>query len=359
MSKTENKQSKLKKLGEGSFGCVVSQPLKCSDKEKMITGKKQIEPNQVGKLFYDKNDYQDEVRLSKLVRKIDPSETKLLVPTSACAVSKHTLEKPENVNAIMKCEKITNKDTEYQYYENTNRSTIPDKVWQLKMPYAGVDIDKALDEYKNRIAVKSFMKMMIPVFEGLVLLKEHRLVHQDIKLSNILVYKKKARIIDFSLMLPFKEIYTMTNYYRLKRKYRPFPPEYYLTSLVMKYESELNGQEQLSIMKKTLGEKYEHHIEKIAHYFEPFYTLDELHSHVEYKSLLTSIIKNIDIMRNYVDKIDIYSVGTVMSELCKYQVKQPLTNSRFVEFMRGILHPDPRLRTSVEDALNQCKLLSQ
>lgn len=358
MSRSDSNQSKLKKLGEGSYGCVVSQPLKCSDKEKMITGKKQLEPNQVAKLFYNKDDYRDEVRLSKLVKKIDPSETKLLIPTSACAISKHTLEKPENVNAIMKCEKITNQDSEYQYYENTNQSIIPNKVWQLKMPYAGVNIDKALDEYKNRITVKSFMKMMTPVFEALVLLKDHNLVHQDIKLDNVLVNKKKALLIDFSLMLPFKEIYTMSNYYRLKRKYRPFPPEYYLTSLVMKYGSELNGVETQSVLKKTISEKYHHHIEKIAHYFEPFYTSDELHQHKEYKSLLSAIIKNIDVMRKYADKIDIYSVGILIADLSKYHIKSPLTNAEFVEFMRGILHPDPRLRTSAEDALNQCKLLS-
>lgn len=359
MSEPNSKQSKLKKLGEGSYGCVVSQPLKCSDKEKIITGKKQLEPNQVAKLFYDKNDYRDEVRLSKLVKKIDPSETKLLIPTSACAVSKHTLENPDNINAIMKCEKITNQDSEHQYYENTNRSTIPDKVWQLKMPYAGVDIDKALDEYKNRITVKSFTKMIIPLFEALILLKEHKLVHQDIKLENVLVNKKKALLIDFSLMIPFKEVYTLSNYYRLKRKYRPFPPEYYLTSLVMKYGNEINGIEPQSALKKTISEKYDHHIEKISYYFEPFYTSEELHQHNEYKSLLTMILKNTDVMRKYANKIDVYSVGTLIADLSKHHIKSPLTNTKFVQFMKGLLHPDPRFRTSAEDALNQCKLLSE
>ena len=64
-------RSKLKKLGEGSFGCVVSHPLRCSEKEEVITKKNRDASNQVGKLFYDKRDYKGEVRLSKLVRKID------------------------------------------------------------------------------------------------------------------------------------------------------------------------------------------------------------------------------------------------------------------------------------------------
>lgn len=356
---SEKKQTKLKKLGEGSYGCVVSHPLKCSDKEKMITQKKQIEAKQVGKLFYDKADYQSEIKLSKIIRKIDPSETKLLVPTSACAISRNTLENPENVNTIMKCEKITNQDSAYQYYSDIERSTIPKKVWQLKMPYAGIDIDKSLEKYKNKITVKSFMKMMIQVFEGLVLLKKNRMVHQDIKIPNVLVYNKKAKLIDFSLMLPFKEIYTVNNYYRLKRKYRPFPPEYYLVSLVMRYEGELHQLNTSSHIRDVIDDKYKHHIEKISYYFEPFYTLEELYDHTEYKTLLPLIMRNIETMNKYTDKIDIYSVGILMAELSKNYVKDPLNNTKFVEFMRGIMHPDPRLRTSVEVALDQCKLLSQ
>lgn len=350
--------SKLKKLGEGSFGCVVSHPLKCSDKEIMITQKKQIQENQVGKLFYDKQSYKEEVRLAKLVKKIDPSETKLVIPTSACSVLKQTLEEPENINAIMKCEKITNKDSEYKYYVDSTQTVIPKKVWQLTMPYAGIDIDKALEKYKSGIPVKSFVKMMLPLLEALVLLKSNRMVHQDIKIQNVLVYKKKARLIDFSLMLPFEKIYTMNNYYRLKRKYRPFPPEYYLASLVFKYENEFTGQKVLSVIKKDIVEKYKHHLEKIAYYFEPYYTTGELLEDTNYNTLLPFMIKNMNKMQVYADKIDIYSVGILLVELSITYVKHPLKNQEFISFMRGILHPDPRFRTSAEDALEQCKILS-
>ena len=353
-------RSKLKKLGEGSFGCVVSHPLRCSEKEEVITKKNRDASNQVGKLFYDKRDYKGEVRLSKLVRKIDPSETKLLVPTSACAVSKRTMEKPENVNAIMRCEKITNKGSEYQYYSNTDRSTIPNKVWQIKMPYAGSDIDKAIEKYKNGISVKSFLKMLVPLFEALVLLKNSKMVHQDIKISNVLVYNRKACLIDFSLMLPFKDIYTRNNYYRLKRKYRPFPPEYHLASLVMKYEGEIRGKKYtLDTITMDLLDKYKHHLDKLSHYYEPFYTSKEVINIAGHDTLLPMIIKSMDSMQQFADKIDIYSVGTLMAEISSLYINQPLKDKKYVEFVCGILHPDPRLRTSPEDALEQCKILSQ
>lgn len=356
---TTSKRTKLKKLGEGSFGCVVSHPLKCSDKEIMITKKKSSDSNKVGKLFYDKRDFLEEVRLSRLVRNIDPSETKMLVPTSACSVSKNTMEKSDNINAIMKCEKITDKGSSDKFFSNSKRSTIPDKVWQIKMPYAGMDIDKALEKRKDGITIKAFAKMLIPLFEALVLLKNSKMVHQDIKISNVLAYDGKARLIDFSLMLPFKDIYTENNYYRLKRKYRPFPPEYHLSSLVMKFESNLKEKQTIDTVKKDIIKRYLLHMERIAHYFEPFYQYNELVHDTSYVMLLPIMIKNMDRMSQYADKIDVYSVGTLVSELSTLYVKHPLKNTAYVSFVRGILHPNPILRTSPEDALEQCKNLSK
>lgn len=356
-SKANNvKKSKLKKLGEGSFGCVVSHPLKCSEPEEFITKKdsKSKDQKEVGKLFYDKEDFKEEVKLSKLVQKIDPSEKKLLVPISACGVSKQILEDKENINAIMKCERITRSD-EYKYY-NTNTATIPKKVWQIKMPYAGMEIDKAVEKYKFGITPKILMSMVEPLFEALILLKNNNTVHQDIKISNILVYKKKAILIDFSLMMPTKNIYSTKNYYRLKRKYRPYPPEYHLVSLVMKYQHEIKTMDKTL---KDIIEKQEYHIDKIAYYFTPFYTKEELLENGGLDTLLPMVINNIDSMTEYADKIDLFSIGTVLAELSLLYMRKPTSNPDYVQLMRGILHPDPRKRFSCENAYELCKKISK
>lgn len=350
--------SKLKKLGEGSFGCVVSHPLKCSDKEVVITSKKTPPSKQVGKLFYDKEDYKDELRLAKVVKKIDPSEKKIVIPISGCTVSKNILEKEENINAIMRCEKITNKDSVAAYFVNSSAGTVPRQVWQLKMPYAGSEIDRALEKYKGRLTVRSLAKMMLPLIEAVILLKSKKMIHQDIKQANVLLDKNKARMIDFSLMIPYDEVYTMNNYYRLKKRYRPFPPEYYLASLVMKYEHNLEDPKTMHSIKRDIVEKYKLHLERISYYFTPFYSTHEVLDDPNYKSLLQLMMKSMNSMEKLVDKVDIYSVGILLAELAMLYAKDPMHNKRFVAFVRGLINPDPRFRTSPEDALKQCKKLS-
>lgn len=349
----ETDKSILKKLGEGGFGCVVSRPMKCSGAEQMITSKKHTDRKEVGKLFYEKRHFDEEVRLAKLVKKIDPSEEKMLVATSGCAVAKNVMENPKNVKAVSKCETISKRDELSMSDEYSKETIIPNKIWQLKMPYSGVELDIALEKYKQGITVKALMSMITPLLEALILLKRHKLVHQDIKKYNVLVYKKKAVLIDYSLMIPFEDVYTMKNYGHLKHRYRPFPPEFYLTSLVMKYGDDMNKKE----MKQYVLDKYKEHIIKLAPYFHPYYTQDEVIAITDQLTMLPLIIKNPKNMKEYVDKIDIYSVGTTLAHVTQY-IKPSTMSTEFIQFMRGILYPDPHQRTSPEDALEMCKKLS-
>lgn len=352
---SETNKTTLKKLGEGSYGCVVSHPLKCSEKEDIITKNIDKDRKLIGKLFYSREYYNDEVKLGKIVKSIDPSGKKMLAPVSGCAVSKKILENPNNIKAISKCEAITNTD-KYSLINDTDSDVeFPNKVWQLKMPYAGLDMHSYLEKYKNGVTVKSLMSTMIPLFESVILLKQHKLVHQDIKPDNVLIYKKKTVLIDYSLMLPFEDIYTMKNYSRLKSHYRYYPFEYYLTSLVFKYNTNIS-------MKKDdlvyyIMEKYRDYIIKKAHHLHPYYTVDELLEHATEYDLLSIIMKNPKNMKEYVDKIDIYSIGITIKELTRYIKPNTMTNE-FINFVRNILHPDPRKRISAEDALNICKKLS-
>ncbi len=351
------KVSKLKKLGEGSFGCVVSRPLDCTGKETMITTKTTDNKKQVAKIFYEKDKYETEVRLAKLSKKIDPSEERILIPTSACAVSKDTLNNPLNINAISKCENIANISSASAFTYNENAKSMPRRVWQLVMPYGGTDIDLALEKRKNKISVKSLARMMIPIFEGLVMLKSKNEVHQDIKVENVLAYKTKAILIDFSLMLPFNKIYAPTNYNKLKRKYRPYPPEYYLASLMIKHGDEFKKLRSEEI-KAYMIEHYKAHLERIQSFFYPYYTLSQLIEESNYGSLIVTVMNDYKKLEEYVDRVDVYSVGTLLADITPL-ISNPLTNQAFVDFMKGILHPDPRQRTGPEDALDMCRSIAK
>lgn len=351
-------QSKLKLLGEGSFGCVVSHPLECSGKEIIVSTKHNPNMKQVSKLFYEKNKFENEVRLGRMVKKIDPSEKRILVPIKGCEVSRRTIHKPSNINAISKCENLasitsTQNITKSSIYDNT---LALNKIWQLTMPYAGKEFDTSLKKYKNPISVRSLAKIILPLFEALVMLKEKRMVHQDIKNANVLIHNRKAILIDYSLMLPFDDIYVENNYNRLKRRYRPFPPEYFMASIIIKHKSDFKHMKSMEV-KESITERYKNHLENIQHYFAPYYTLNELYELSNYGSLMIIALSNYKKFVEFADKIDIFSVGTMLTDSYDL-IATPFSHPDYIVLMRGILHPDPRQRMSAEDALALCKKIA-
>ena len=352
-------KNKLKVLGEGSYGCVISHPLPCDNKETIITDKDKDKDTRkkVGKLFYDKYKYDNEVRFGKMTKKIDPSEEKILTPISGCSVDKKAFKQPDNVNVISKCELFTSIGSTDYNTESFNIDQLKNKkIWQITMPYGGTDIEKTLMNYKKHIPVRSFAKMITPLFEAIVLLKKNKMVHQDIKLDNVLVYKRKAILIDFSLMLPFSQIYTERNYKRLKRRYRPFPPEYYIASLAMKKEKYYNMRIE-EIKNMDLTQQIIHRFESMQQYVYPYYTISEFIAASNHESLLSIALTDYKKFDNFADKIDVYSIGTTICELDQY-LDNPHNNQDYVTLMRGILHPDPRYRMTPEDAVILCNKIS-
>lgn len=351
-------RSKLKVLGEGSFGCVVSHPLECSGKEIFVSSKKDPTKKQVSKLFYEKQKYQAEVKLGRLVKKIDPTEERIIVPIKGCEVSRKTLYKPANANAISKCENLASlTSTGSSKPSHLYESELPlQSIWQLTMPYAGKEVDKVIQRYKHHITTRSFMKMMTPLFEAVVMLANRRMVHQDIKIGNVLIHDKKAILIDFSLMLPFEEIYQEKNYNRLKRRYRPFPPEYYMASIIIKHKADFKRMKPAEI-KSSIAERYKNHLENIQSYFFPYYSTSELFELSNYGSLMITALSNYKKFVDFADKIDIFSVGTLLADVHDL-LADPLSNTEYVSLMRGILHPDPRQRMSAEEALELCKKIA-
>lgn len=350
--KKESKRiSKLRKLGEGSYGCVVSHPLPCSGKETVISTANK-ERKEVAKLFYEKDKFNKEVSLAKKVKKVDPSEEKMLVATKACPVSKKVLEDPLNASAISKCEVLG-----HSVSDKDDVAPVSKNVWQIAMPYSGVQLDKAVQRYKRHIPVKTLASMIAPLFEAIILLQQSKLVHQDIKYENVLVQKKKALLIDFSLMMSYDRIYTLANYNRLRRRYRSFPPEYYMVSLMMKYQNDIEGSDK-DYIKMFLLDKYKVHLERIQYFFGAYYTLSEIIEKSNSKSLLQELFDNGNkAMKKYANKIDVFAVGTMLNDIHPY-VKRPMENVEYLRLMRGLLHPDPRERLTAEEALTACKKIA-
>ena len=105
-------------------------------------------------------------------------------------------------------------------------------LYQLKMPYGGIDFLSYLDKNRSKINIISILNILINVFEGIKELIERRLIHQDI-FGNILINNGKARIIDFETLIRFDELYDIykinsnifEEIYEDVKKHKTLPPE--------------------------------------------------------------------------------------------------------------------------------------
>ena len=206
-------------LGEGSFGCVLTPEIKCTGKETIIN-KESKSKKTVSKIFINKEDYDQEIMASKIIKKVDSTGKNILLPYKSCEV------KPEDIlknNQAYKCDKIS--------YKNKLKN-----LYQLIMPYGGRRYDDYMRQYTP--SLKEFMYISEPLFKALILLEEKQICHYDIRGANVLVGSdRKAIIIDHSLIIKFAKLYNSKNLRRLKKSYYPYPPECIVYYQIYKYKA--------------------------------------------------------------------------------------------------------------------------
>lgn len=335
-------------LGEGSFGCVLKPPVPCTKEENILkrTKKKQ---QQVGKVFYDQNDYETEVLASKRVIRIDPRGKHILGPTSHCET---TFDKVSSHPAADGCENVRERVF-------LNPST---PMYQITMPYGGQRYDKYIKLGTTHLT--DFVKHMIHVLEGVHKLQRHNTCHQDLKASNLLIdIHGNVMIIDYSLMMSFDEVYSTKNIRRLHHSYFPYPPEYKIFYLIYKKVCE----EECSIALRQVMKNLEHYGERRREIFESFHgSEDDIRKYVS--KLYTYTIK---LYRNGTDqllsayttlakKVDVYSVGTIMMDMDSYIIKKGVSKAKIALYrdaIRCMTMVDPRKRATVTSALKKLRAI--
>lgn len=330
-------------LGEGSYGCVFRPEVPCVTKKKYIADGKRREKSTdlVGKIFSDARDFRDEWKLSQKVAKIDPKGKALLLPTSACLTSR---EKVLSNPASGECEQM--------FYTPQNSTSNP--MYQLTMPYGGSDLYKYAMQYmiqnKKPIPMKMFVKMMEPVFDGLILLDAKKWCHQDIKTPNIMVTPQgKAILIDYGLMVPYKEVYAPTNRRRLRYSYFPYPPEY-----KMAYYQWHPCTDTCSIEKEVMKNIYQFGNDRARYYFS---YVDETEVRSNIRKFLNDLGKHRNDLQAYLTKfanrVDVYSLGTSILDVLKYIDTKSLTSAQqdaWRLLIRSMILPNPIDRTTPKKA---------
>lgn len=264
-------------LGEGSFGCVLKPMAPCKSERKRIARGK----SEVGKIFVSREDFIKELDAAHTVAKIDPEGKTILVPTEYCKTNIDAMNDPA---MTWKCEV-------FQDYVRTPKQPL----YQLLMPYGGV----RLNEYVKlkQPTYQDLIRIILPVAEGIVSLEKHKYCHQDIKASNILVTPQhRAIIIDYSLMIPFKDVYRPKNQHYLHHTYFSYPPEYKAV-----YYKERDP----VYIKQEIIKNVASHDDKYVARFKKAW------------SKRKNWIYNNNVEK-YANRIDVYSLGTVLVRMRTY-----------------------------------------
>ena len=294
--------------------------------------------NLVSKVFTDKSEFKKEIRMSKKAANIDPKNQSIVVPVRSCRVSRGVVDKHP---AVRQCDMLNN-----QYSVSAN---FP--LYQLLMPYGGTRIDHFLRDVstpKKPYPLISFLMMVEPLMEGLLLFEAHKMCHQDIKTANILVTPQhKAMYIDYGLMNSYHKLYTLENQRRLKYTYYPYPPEYKIAYYLLSKCDECI----IDIGIKNNIAKFGDAREAA---FYKFFSQKEVVKHA--KSVQQFLMGKKDLnqqmawLSRYANRVDVYSLGTALVDASRY-VFLPVSHEQvWHDFIRGMIHPDVRKRFTPKQA---------
>ena len=327
----------LTKLGQGSFGCVLSHPLPCEGESRTRT---RSETGSVGKLISRKNSFDTDWKFAQRLREIDPEQTCMVYPRSECVVKRS--KAVMNAFYNQHCDSVTR---DMPYHDST--------LYQLVIPRAGRDLYKILHDQgtdrtdMDRVAtsLKGLLLSCKTLIQGLVRLSRHGVCHHDIKEDNIVVQNGTFKFIDFGLSKPFDLLYKTPD--RLRSIRGSYPPEYQLISKVFYHETVREG-----ALLKLLNDPY----------LKLHFSQDEILGAREeaHTALLQLKPETWDReMARFANRVDIYSTGRVIAKLIhhyhpevEHDLKSPVRT-----WIRSMMHPNFKKRSTPAAAMIQLNSL--
>jgi serine/threonine protein kinase len=170
-------------IAEGKYGCVITPAFDCKNKK--------IINNSVAKLFNNKINYNYELYIYNKIKEIDKNNLFTVEKLDNCKINKQFIN--SNVDNFDKCSLIKNKVN-----------------YQIIYEYGGIDLLEYIIKNKT-IDVKLLFKNFNDIIKGLLLLDKNNIIHNDIKLNNILFNNNKLFLIDFGLAIFTNDLFNNSN----------------------------------------------------------------------------------------------------------------------------------------------------
>jgi len=213
------KSNKKKILGKGTYGCVISPPLKClgdvlkpkqsdPDYAEKIKEYTKLTSGLVSKLMLPE-EAEKEFQTTRIVSSFDPDSTYLIYPVRICDVNPDDLfknkEKTEYIDAIQTC--INNDYNPLNMQNDEENIFLPENAKLLYYRYGGKEIFK-LNLNPNQIFL--LFTNVLHLLNGVNTLHQNNFVHMDINNKNVIVQKNNLlpRLIDFGLSIKIEDYFT-------------------------------------------------------------------------------------------------------------------------------------------------------
>lgn len=169
-------------LGSGASGCVVAPANVCSSSNT-------VSPDSayVAKYITDKDSFDKEIRGYDLMKKADPNGDFSIVLKESC-----NMDDNDRYIARNSCSSVfvNNMAT------NISKSTPSYKMIIEKGKKVSFSPKGTLEED----IFHQLLEMMLPIFNGLVSMKNEGIIHADIKMPNMVIKNNKFKLIDYGLM---------------------------------------------------------------------------------------------------------------------------------------------------------------
>lgn len=382
VGKRQRKESP-KYVDEGSYGCVMAPAMSCTEGENLNT-------SSVSKLYSANakglglKEAMEEYKSNNIVAAIDPKRIFSLKTSRACEVSSSRFDPEELGKCTMFSDLKTMKNLPMLVIEN-----------------GGVTMTKLIQQHGLVHLKKQDPNVMIAglwrLFHGIKVMAEYGLVHQDIKNDNILVSDEKVTFIDFGLMSKYwHNHYMFVPRAFLMSAYEIFPPEYNFMEVAYMKGSGLDPRE---VMKSSFNRIREIMIKmasriknvSIRYYIRNFFRELENLYRIQNEEVTAICYNRIDMGVNrtsarkcsiadrnckvlppvlalakyygqYVDRIDVYSLGIVVMKLVVTFAIADTVSLGWVEMYMSqlvihMVHPDPKQRCDASTAMTLFKRL--
>jgi len=283
-------------LGQGTYGCAFSPPLKCSTNTKRKT-------DGISKLM-NETSASEEYLVNQIWEEIDPKQKFSIWSTNYCKYNSKNIKQENEIN---KC---------------TIKYKVPKKERLIFYPYGGVDLYKHF--YEKQPKAKDYLKIFtnfLNLLEGIQIAHSKNIVHLDIKSDNIVLDKDfNMRYIDFGFSRFTDEIdindWDKVNVFKTTYEFWPFELYFFDNTISLEeVEKHYNGYTEETYIHRGFNEIINNNIFNMTpggYMYDVNSSWKNITVNNYYNVLKSYDYTNMDVLFK---SVDIYSLGMLIISL--------------------------------------------